>query len=107
MLGLVLDGRDVADAAGGPRSECPPQPDLAPPVTAAGLDLPHLRLLLDLADQRSWTASELARQCAQHGLLPAGALDTLNEAALELTGEPACAGTEPVLINTEILLEML
>ncbi len=100
--------RDDDDPPGGPLpGECARDPDLRHPVTAAGLDLPHSRLLLDLAEQRSWTGAELARLCAQHALLPAGALDTLNEAALDLTGEPVCAGTDPIRINTDILRELL
>lgn len=90
-----------------PPSVCLPEPDLTRPVVIAGLDVPHTGLLLDLADQLSWTSSDLGRLCAAHELLPAGALDRLNEAALDRTGALVCDGTDPVLIDLDILKEML
>jgi hypothetical protein len=41
------------------------------------------------------------------GLLPDGALETLNEAAFEAVGEPVCEGSDPIEINRDAIEEML
>lgn len=45
--------------------------------------------------------------CAEHRLLPDGALDTLNEAALDSVGDVVCVGTGPIEMNGDTLTEML
>jgi tellurite resistance protein len=62
-----------------------------PPVHTAhvhGLDGPHSTLLRRLVERSSWTRPELEGLCDGLGLLPDGALDTLNEVAMDVTGEP-------------------
>ena len=56
----------------------------------------------DRIGQREW--GEL---CAVHGLLPAATVEALNEAALDLVGDLLCRGTDPVLIDPDVLKEML
>jgi hypothetical protein len=39
--------------------------------------------------------------------LPDGALDTLNEAALETVGDPVSQGDDPIDIDGDVVAEML
>jgi hypothetical protein len=45
---------------------------------------------------------EWARRCAELGLMPDGAIDTLNEAALDIVGDPLISGDDPLLIDTDV-----
>jgi hypothetical protein len=53
-----------------------------------GLDGPHSQLACRLADRPLWTRAELEQLCAELHLMVDGALDTVNEAALDASGEP-------------------
>jgi uncharacterized tellurite resistance protein B-like protein len=79
------------------------------PVTApvGDLDAAHSRLVRALAgrDQMLWTDFEdLSAIC---GLLPEGARDTVNEAALDASDEPLIEGDETLTINSYALQELL
>jgi hypothetical protein len=54
---------------------------------AAGLDPRHRGLLAEVASRSSWTGAQLTRLAARHGVLPAGALDLINELAIERAGQ--------------------
>lgn len=82
----------------------PPQDD----DTIPGLDAAHTAMVHALATKETWTSEELAALASASGLLPAGAVDTINEASLELSGEPLCEATgDGVEINGYALGEML
>lgn len=53
-----------------------------------GLDGPHTRLARRLAESPLWTRSELEQLCDELHLMVEGALDTVNEAAIDVAGEP-------------------
>jgi tellurite resistance protein len=57
-------------------------------VTIAGLDGVHSALMQTLAGRDVWTRADFEELAAQHTVMPDGALDTINEAALEATDEP-------------------
>ena len=73
----------------------------------AGLDAAHNALLSRLRGRLSWPRDDFTRVAAELGLLPDGALETLNEAAFEAVGEPVCEGSDPIEINTDAIEEML
>jgi hypothetical protein len=73
----------------------------------AGLDAAHNALLGRLAGRLSWTREDFGRVAAELGLLPDGALETLNDAAFEAVGEPVCEGSDPIDINRSAIEEML
>lgn len=77
-----------------------------PAAGVAGLDGAHSALLRRLAGKAQWTRGEFEQLCAELALLPDGALDQLNEAALDATGDPVCHGGDPVQIDQDILEEM-
>ena len=81
------DVRDLLSAIFDDEEETgtPPPPD----VTAVGtLDARHSALLADLAARGRATRADLEALASRHGVLPDGALDVINEAALDLTEEP-------------------
>ncbi len=65
-----------------------------------GLDTVHGQLLADLLARSAWSRADFEALAERHGVMPAGALDVLNEAALEITGEPIAEdGGDDITIN--------
>ncbi len=88
---------------GGPATD-----DRAPDDEAlAGLDPAHSRLLRDLVVRDVWTRAEFDALAARYHLMPDGALDTLNEAALDAAEEPLVEGDEPLRINRDAVQELV
>ena len=83
---------------------------VATPVADAelvdGLDVPHSRLLRGLAGEPEWSRAAVEDLCASLGLLTEGAIDTLNEAALECVGDPVIEGSDPMTIDADVIREM-
>jgi hypothetical protein len=73
----------------------------------AGLDRVHSLLLRVLAARPSWTREEFAVLAGAHGVLPDGALDLLNEAALEATGAAVVDGDATLTVDRDVLEELL
>jgi hypothetical protein len=82
-----------------------PLPPLDPAVP--GLDHSHGALLRDLAARSSWTRAEFGSLASAHGLLPDGALDELNEVALETAGAPVLEGDATLDVADDVLRELL
>jgi hypothetical protein len=72
-----------------------------------GLDQAHGSLLRELTTRSSWSRADLGELADRHGLLPNGALDAINEAALEITGEPVIEGDDELAVNDAVLREIL
>jgi hypothetical protein len=85
--------------------EYPPADGGADLVT--GLDRPHSLLLRVLAARPSWTREEFTVLAGAHGVLPDGALDLLNEAAIEATGAPVVDGDATLTVDADVLEELL
>jgi len=56
--------------------------------SVAGLDAAHSAFVRKLAESPLWTRSELEELCAELGIMIDGALDSVNEAALDVADEP-------------------
>lgn len=87
-----------------------PPPAAAPTTddyTIAGLDGAHSALLLRLRSSASWERAQVERLADALGLLPDGALEVINEAAIAICGAPLLEGDELIEIDQEILQEML
>lgn len=104
LAGIFTEDDAVADAAAIPSGQ---GRTMTPDSQIAGLDEAHSALLSRLAGQLSWTRDDFGRIAAELGLLPDGALETLNEAAFEAVGEPVCEGSDPIDINRSAIEEML
>ncbi len=84
-----------------------PAEPAAPTQTVANLDAAHSSLLQALAAYGSWPRNRFEALAEERALLPDGALDAINEAALEACGEPVCEGDDPIDINADVLQELL
>ena len=88
-----------------------PVPDEAPPAAGdaiATLDAAHSALLRDLAGREQTSRRDLELAAARHGVLPDGALDVINEAALDLTEDPVIEfhDDESVTVDPDVYEEM-
>jgi tellurite resistance protein len=79
----------------------------APVPVVRGLDAAHAQLVQDLRAKPSWSRAEFSRLAAKHRLLPDGAIDTLNEAALDTVGEYLFDNDDPLVLNDAVLKELL
>jgi tellurite resistance protein len=114
LLAGIFTGEDTssfpaAATAAAPRAPLPPQAPgrQAPGPLPPGLDAAHRSFLARLAQRPSWPRSEVDSIAAELGLMPDGALEIVNEAAFDATGEPACEGSDPVEINSDAAKEIL
>lgn len=76
----------------------------------ADLDAAHSGLMRALATQPAWSPREYAVVAERFGVMPAGALDVLNDAAIEICGEPFAEGgddSEKIVINDYARQELL
>ncbi|MBM7785571.1 TerB N- and C- terminal domain-containing protein [Tenggerimyces flavus] len=94
-----------------PEPEQPAPQAAAPPTepvaSVAGLDAAHSALLRALAARPTWSRDEFDGLAGQHGLLPAGALDVLNEAALETADDLVLLGDDDLELDPDVLQELL
>jgi hypothetical protein len=110
---------DDAPAGGAPAAPASPDsasPDSASPDSASPdaakldpgrLDVTHSRLLAELAARSSWSRADFAELAARHGVMPSGALDLINEAAMEAAGELAIRGDYELIVDDDTLRELL
>ena len=68
-----------------------------------GLDNRHGDLLTELLKAETWTRSDFERLARQFDLMPDGALEILNEWALEAFDETLIEEGEPLAVNREVL----
>ncbi|MCK6505257.1 TerB N-terminal domain-containing protein [Myxococcota bacterium] len=84
----------------------PPTP--TPEVTSvAGLDAPHSLMIWRLRDVVSVGRAEWDALCVDLGILPDGAIDTLNEAAFDRVGDPLLTGDDPIHLDTNVYRSLL
>lgn len=70
------------------------EPDDPENQSIAGLDVPHSSLVRHLAKQPSWHRYEFDELTNRLGLMPAGAIETINEIAFEIGGAPLVVNPE-------------
>jgi hypothetical protein len=97
---------------GGILGDDEPAPSMATPQcqtgeSIAGLDSAHSAFLRKLAEHDELDREHLEDYAAECSLLPDGALDAINDAALEMCDECVCEGDEVIEINRDVLEEML
>lgn len=75
----------------------------------AGLDAAHSDLLRALAadGQTEWTPAAFATLAGTYHLLAAGAIDTLNEFALDRTDDPLIEEGDPLILDPVVLEDLL
>jgi len=77
-----------------------------PAAIVAGLDSSHSAFVRRLAARPTWSRADVEALAAESGVLPDGALDAVNEAALNACGETLCDGDDPIDINPDVLKEL-
>lgn len=82
--------------------------DTAPAHTPeTGVSDANAELLRQLSTQTTWTRAEFDSLATALGLLPNGALESLNDAAFETCGESLLEGGDVLEINPDVLQELL
>jgi hypothetical protein len=106
----LAESTEVATLLDALFDDAPPATDSTPDDVATqitGLDLAHSHVLQALADRRTWTREEFAALARAHGVLPDGALDLLNDVAIETVGAPVIEGGTVLAVYDDILQELL
>lgn len=86
-----------------------PDPKPSPAATGTPRDTQsrESELLRALGGRAEWSRLEFERLAERLGVMPDGALERLNEAALDRFGAPVCEGDDPIVMNTTLIKEML
>lgn len=112
VLASVFAGEETEEAAppvsAEPSAPLPEdeEPPAEPDDRLPGLDAAHSALVRALGERTEWTAAELAVLAEGHGLLAAGAMETINDAAFQLCDEPLLEGADPIEVNPYAREEM-
>jgi hypothetical protein len=77
------------------------------PSEPGSLGSSYRDLLSQLAARSRWSTSEFASLSSSLNLLPNRAMEVLNEAALDLTGEPLLEGDDVLEVNHDVVKELL
>jgi tellurite resistance protein len=101
LLGSIFSEEEERELPQFPATPVPPDVRLY-----AGLDAAHSQLLGALAAKPEWTRAAVEVVCADLGLLPDGAVDTLNDAAFESVGQPVIEGGDLLEVDIEAVQEM-
>jgi hypothetical protein len=104
LLDTIFDTGSDGEASGYGEAA---RPDAGGADRIAGLDRAHGALLRALATRPAWSRQEYASLAAAHGVLPDGALDVLNEAAIEATGAPVIEDGATLAVDNDVLVELL
>ncbi len=75
--------------------------------TILGLDEAHSTLVIRLAQRPVWPRDEFDELADRLGLLPAGAIEAVNDAAFSAFDEPLLEGQDPVEVNPDALEELM
>lgn len=81
--------------------------------SCAGLDVRHHGLLTELASRPTWTGMQFAALAAGHDLMPAGALEVINDVAIEHAGhvvveeDTVVRGDDVLVVDVAVARELL
>lgn len=98
--------RPIFDDGEAPGAAAPPPSAPAEGPVLCGLDAVHSAFLRRLMVRTRWERLEIERLAAELSVLPDGALELLNQAAVDTCGELLLEGDEVIEIDAEILEEM-
>ncbi|WP_081650533.1 TerB N-terminal domain-containing protein [Paucidesulfovibrio longus] len=86
--------------------EFKPEPYLEEP-NLLGLDSLHMNLLRRLSERDTWDYFTFENIAGEYGLMPSGALETINDAALGYFDDEVLIDEEDVIINRDVIERML
>ena len=99
---------DETPASMNPPPACQPTASPAVESTIEGLDTAHSALAITLAAQSEWDRGDVEELIKSVGLpFLDGALDVINEAAMDACGEPLVEGEDPLELNAYAIEELL
>jgi hypothetical protein len=78
-------------------------PDPIDETTHAGLDDDHARLLTQLLTRSEWSRGEFDKAASEAGLMPGGAMETINEWAFDYYGDALLEDGDPVVVKHSLL----
>jgi HEAT repeat protein len=102
LVSTMLDSIFQEEA---PRIPTAPLPSSAP--SFKDLDNAHFAFLNMLTRQSSWTRSEVEAIATPLGLMTDGAIERINEIALDIRDDFAFEGENPIEVNVTLIKEML
>lgn len=73
----------------------------------AGLNETHSELVRALGQREGWSRDEYQELVRRFGLMPAGAIESINDAAYERTGAPLIEDGDRISLDPAVLKEML
>lgn len=106
-VGAVLTAVFADEEPEEPALDDAPDDEDADATAVAGLDPAHSELVRRIATQPHWSRGDFEALAGSLGLLPAGAVEAVNEAAFDATGEPLLEGDDELEVNGHALKEML
>ena len=87
--------------------ELDPDVSISPAPETGKLGKGAATLLYRLTERSAWGRSEFDSLAAELGLLPDGAIDTLNERSLDHLGISVIEGDDPITVDVDAAKEML
>ncbi|HEX7103052.1 MAG TPA: TerB N-terminal domain-containing protein [Nitrolancea sp.] len=105
LVGEVLGDVFMGDEAEIPEPVTAAEPET--PAVALDLDNTHTELARRLSERARWSRAEVEQLSAELGLMAAGAIEALNEAAFALADEPFLEGDDLLDVNTEFVAEFM
>ena len=91
-----IDGEQAAERGKAPQA----------PAGLDGLDEAHSALVRNLLEKPSWSESEFSQLASGFGLMPGGALESINEWSFECFGDALLVDDLELTINDEVLRAM-
>lgn len=83
------------------------EPEVEPESTVAGLDPAHSEFVWLAITQPAWAPADLGEVASNLGLMWAGAIEQVNEAAFGICNAPLFEGNDPVEIDPHVVKEMM
>lgn len=80
-----------------------PAPEPAGDTAHAGLDDEHDKLLTLLLTRPEWPRAEFDKAASEAGMMPSGAMETINEWAFDYYGDALLEDGDPVVVNHSLL----
>ena len=85
----------------------PPSADAHSARSGVGLSGAHAALARALAQRPTWRRAAVAALATRLGLFPTGAVEHINDAAVERWGAPLCEGDDPIEVNPGVAQEVV
>ena len=102
LLTGIFNSEEDAPAPAPQAPSEPPEPR-TPVAGLWGLDPEHSDLARKLLGRAHWTRAELEELAEDRQIMLDGALETINEACLDTTGQPMLEGSDPIEVNRDLV----